>query len=144
MTFTFIEAHKTEQHSDDLKTAGEIRHKVFVIGQGVSEEIEQDGLDSSCSHLLAFQDGQPVAAMRMRETREGVKFERIAVLKEFRGRGLGRAMVSHALELFKGCKVYLHSQDHAVQFYEAVGFMATQERTVEADIAHVTMIYTTS
>ncbi|MBN2859148.1 MAG: GNAT family N-acetyltransferase [Sphaerochaetaceae bacterium] len=144
MTFRFIEAHETKQHSEDLKSAREIRHEVFVIGQGVSDEIEQDGLDSSCSHLLAFQDARPVATMRMRETSEGVKFERIAVLEEFRGKGLGRAMVSHALELFKGGKVYLHSQDHAVRFYETLGFTATQERTIEADIAHVTMLYITS
>lgn len=144
MTFTFIEAHEAAQHSDDLKRAKEIRHEVFVTGQGVSEEIEQDGRDSSCSHLLAFQDARPVATMRMRNTSEGVKFERIAVLEAFRGRGLGRAMVSHALELFKGGTVYLHSQDHAVRFYESLGFTATQERTIEADIVHVTMIYTTS
>ncbi len=144
MTYTFIAAQDTSQHLKALETARSIRHAVFVIGQGVSEEIEQDGRDGSCSHILAFQEGLPVATMRMRETPEGVKFERIAVLEEFRGRGIGRDMVRHALELFSGERIYLHSQDHAVRFYEAIGFSATQERTIEAGIAHVTMIHATS
>ena len=144
MTYTFIAAQDTSQHPELLETAASIRHEVFVNGQGVSKEIEQDGHDGSCSHILAFQETRPVATMRIRETGEGLKFERIAVLEEFRGRGIGRDMVRHALKLFSGEHIYLHSQEHAVQFYEAIGFSATQERTIEAGIAHVTMLYPTS
>ncbi len=133
--------------SSSAETAEEgrmIRREVFVVEQGVDEALEQDGKDPECAHLVGFIGDVSIAAMRMRRTEEGLKFERIAVLKEYRGKGYGKLLIEHALELFCGELIYIHAQEHAAGFYAALGFTETGEKTVEAGIPHVTMKYSES
>ncbi|MCF6311700.1 MAG: hypothetical protein L3J39_04545 [Verrucomicrobiales bacterium] len=33
-----------------------VRHEVFVVEQGVPEELEEDGLDAECTQLLAVDE----------------------------------------------------------------------------------------
>ena len=74
----------------DLDAAFTIREKVFVEGQGVPATLENDLHDrTDARHYLAHaNDGTPAGAARWRETDNGVKLERFAVLE----RGLGRPL----------------------------------------------------
>lgn len=120
-----------------------IREQVFVEEQQVPISIEQDGKDNESGHVLLWIQGVPVGTLRFRQTTEGMKLERIAVLKPYRGRHLGKLLIREGLRAVRMSgstdPVYLHAQQHAALFYHSLGFVETGEQTTEAGIPHVTM-----
>jgi predicted GNAT family N-acyltransferase len=120
-----------------------IRKEVFIEEQKVAYEIEQDGLDGHSYHILLEENGKYVATMRMHPQGTSIKFGRIAVVKARRFQGLGSYIVKEALKLFPHSMIYLHAQENAVPFYLSLGFIPTDERTIEAGISHITMKYVT-
>ncbi len=117
-----------------------VRHKVFIEGQNVPEEIEIDGKDGGSYHVLLTKNGQPIATGRMQKDGH---IGRIAVLEEFRGMNFG-SMIMNKLEetaMKKGIKsLYLNSQIHAVPFYLKLGYEPVGDNFFEAGIEHVKMI----
>ena len=69
---------------------------------------------------------------------------RMAVLKEWRGKGYGSAMLQKMLEELRNRRkqiVMLNAQASAVKFYEKFGFKVSgKEEFLEAGILHVKMI----
>ena len=123
--------------SEELEKAFAIRVEVFVDEQQVDPEIELDEFEDTATHVLALKAGQPVATARWRETDEGIKLERFAVLKTVRGQGIGRELVRFILRYIEpGSLVYLNSQVAAMGFYEKLGFVAEGDIFYEADIPH--------
>jgi predicted GNAT family N-acyltransferase len=118
-----------------------IRHKVFIDEQQVPPDLEIENEESSSFYLL-FQDGLPVATGRYRETGNGIKLERFAVLPGHRNKNLGTLLLKKVLDDLKysGKSVYLHSQLRAVPFYEREGFVKVGEMFEEAGIKHFTMV----
>ena len=120
-----------------------IREQVFIIEQKVPMHIEQDGKDNESGHVLLWSQDVPVGTLRFRETPEGVKMERIAVLKEYRGLHLGKLLIREGIRAARmvgtTASIYIHAQEQAAPFYASIGFTATDEHTIEADIPHVTM-----
>ena len=118
-----------------------IRGAVFLAEQCVPEELEWDGLDPFCSHVVAWNDaGEAIGTARMQA--EG-KIGRMAVLREWRGRGVGFAILQRLLELAarKGLtRVTLAAQMHALGFYERAGFHAIGDRFLDAGIPHRMMV----
>lgn len=129
----------------DQKKAQEIRHSVFVIGQNVPADMEIDEFEKEAYHYLAFLNNNPVGAARWRITREGVKLERFAVLTEFRGRGVGSAMVEKILLDIKNDpdagnkQIYLHAQIDAIPLYRKFGFVKYGNMFDEAGLMHYSM-----
>jgi predicted GNAT family N-acyltransferase len=128
--------------SDMLQQAFNIRREVFVIEQMVSETEEYDQEDIS-THFIAMYDGLPVGTARYRTTPNGIKLERFAILKSFRSRGVGSAILQHMLNelsTFEGL-IYLHAQLTAMGLYSKFGFEAIGEQFDEAGIQHYKMTY---
>jgi predicted GNAT family N-acyltransferase len=117
-----------------------VRTAVFVDEQRVPVEIERDGRDAECAHVLA-QDArvEPIGAGRlMADGRIG----RMAVLREWRGAGVGGAMLRALMDAARrrGLReTYLHSQSHAKAFYERHGYAVDGVEYLEAGIPHVGM-----
>ncbi|WP_316830057.1 GNAT family N-acetyltransferase [Pedobacter aquatilis] len=128
-------------HPEDLDKVFAIRKKVFVDEQNCPPELEWENEDVSI-HFLATQNGQPCGACRWRKTDLGYKLERFAVLKEFRGQGVGRALIAEALsDLPEDAHyIYLNSQLDAVSLYAKFGFAAEGEQFEEAGIQHFKMV----
>lgn len=145
MHIIHIPIQKTGLFKKELTSCIGIRKEVFIKEQSVDYSIEQDGKDEISSHLLLIKEDTPIATLRMRNTEEGIKLERIAVLKEYRGTGIGKHLVTHAMNILQQedphTPIYVHSQQHATHFYSSLGFVATDESTIEAGIVHLTMIY---
>jgi predicted GNAT family N-acyltransferase len=113
-----------------------IRKAVFVIEQSVPEEIEMDDLDAVAQHVLAFVDGTAVGTGRI--TAEG-RIGRMAVLREYRGRGVGRDILLALVEIGRSYhidRLCLSAQCHAIPFYERMGFVAQGGVYEEAGIPH--------
>lgn len=123
-----------------------IREEVFVIEQQVPKEEEYDEFEDESHHFLATEDGLPLGCGRWRETEKGIKLERIAVLKKYRGNGYGEAIVQTMLNDIEQTynnkelpKIYLHSQLMAVTLYERTGFKKQGEIFQECKIDHYLM-----
>ena len=128
--------------SDMLQQAFNIRREVFVIEQMVSETEEYDQEDIS-THFIALYDGLPVGTARYRTTLNGIKLERFAILKSFRSRGVGSAILKHMLQELSTLEglIYLHAQLTAMGLYSKFSFEAIGEQFDEAGIQHYKMTY---
>lgn len=128
-----VQAVPWAEHAAELQA---IRRAVFVVEQHVSEEEEWDDNDAVCQHVLALADGMPIGTGRLLPNGH---VGRMAVLKDWRGRGVGRAMLTLLLNLAResGFKsVVLHAQTHALNFYIKQGFTAEGHEFMEAGIPH--------
>jgi predicted GNAT family N-acyltransferase len=129
--------------SAQMDVANEIRRKVFVVEQQVSREEEYDSFEESSIHYLVLVDEVPVGTARWRITKDGIKLERFAVLKEYRNSGAGTAVLKKVLEdvipLEK--KIYLNAQIAAINFYLKEGFAMEGDEFIEANIRHYKMTY---
>jgi predicted GNAT family N-acyltransferase len=113
-----------------------VRHAVFVTEQQVPEYEEWDDQDPLSVHVLATLNREPVGTGRLTPTG---KIGRLAVLSEFRGRGIGARMLRMLLAEARHRdlrEVYLHAQVTAVPFYTKFGFVAEGEEFAEAGIPH--------
>jgi predicted GNAT family N-acyltransferase len=132
---------KEIQHQSELNEAHAIRREVFVIEQSCPEDIEWEYEDES-HHFLATVDGKPAGTARWRETANGIKLERFAVLQEYRNSGVGAAILKKVLQSVPrdGREIYLHAQLTAKNFYLKHGFVPVGDEFMEADIPHVKMM----
>lgn len=117
-----------------------VRTEVFIEEQRVPAYIEWDELDAVAIHLLALDEkNQPIGCARiLKHGRVG----RMAVVKSWRGSGLGNALLKKAIEVCRRLnmpKINISSQTHAIQFYEKAGFVVTSEAYIDANIWHVDM-----
>lgn len=117
-----------------------IRTTVFVGEQNVPPELEMDGRDGDCTHVLAETSaGEPVGTGRlMPDGRIG----RMAVLAAWRGRGIGAAMLAALMDEARRQgfrETYLHAQTHARDFYARHGYVVEGDEYLEAGIPHVGM-----
>lgn len=120
----------------------EIRRKVFVEEQHVDPKEEYDVYETSSTQLVALYNTLPVGTCRYRNTEKGIKLERFAVLKDYRGLGVGDALLNACLEqVDKSQTIYLHSQIQVVDFYAKFGFKKRGPRFSEAGIEHYVMVY---
>lgn len=125
--------------TDDLDACMAIRRQVFVEEQAVPEDLERDEHDATAVHLLATQDGRPVATARLLIAGDRAKIGRVAVLAELRGTGAGAAVMRAALDelRLRGVReAALGSQVHALGFYEKLGFVAHGPEYDDAGIPH--------
>jgi len=126
-----------QSHESQLR---QIRQTVFVEEQNIPAETEFDGDDENADHLLALNSaGMAVGCARLLDS--GL-IGRVAVLKEARGNGLGRELMSALVEAAatkKLNRVFLHAQDSAEGFYKNLDFIPTGVSFVEAGIKHLTM-----
>ncbi len=121
-----------------------MRRRVFIEEQEVPEDLEIDGLDEACVHVLAeHRDGDgwhPVGTARLRVSEEGTaKAERVAVDASLRGHGVGWQIMRRleARAWADGHEaVVLGAQLTAMPFYEKLGYSAYGPEFLDAGIPH--------
>ena len=124
-----------------------VRHTVFVCEQEIWSEPDRDGKDPDCLHVLAIVKGEVVGTCRLLAIEEGdermIKLGRLAVLKPYRRRGVGRAIVSrvNAYLQEKGVDGVMHAQAHLEDWYTSLGWQREGAGFTEAAIPHVRMLY---
>ncbi|MEX0941637.1 MAG: GNAT family N-acetyltransferase [Pseudomonadales bacterium] len=124
----------------DQHILSDIRRVVFIVEQQVPKEEEWDGRDPESWHWLATApDGRPIGTARLLP--EG-QIGRMAVLSEYRGAGVGAALLERAVAKARHLGfelVFLNAQSHALSFYRKAGFIAQGDEFEEAGIAHFRM-----
>jgi len=126
--------------SDRQAELTSVRRAVFIEEQNVPESIELDDRDPHCRHVLACdKSGTPVGTARIDANG---KIGRMAVLREYRGLGVGREMLRVMIDYGRAngmTDFHLSSQVSAVGFYEKMGFEAYGGEFEEAGIEHINM-----
>ena len=123
--------------ADDRAAIEAVRRRVFIEEQGVPEDEEWDASDPDCVHVLAIAAKRDVVGTaRLDDTG---KIGRVAVIREWRGKGVGarlvEALIEHARQ--KGFeRVHLNAQVTALDFYRRLGFDASGPVFDEAGIPH--------
>jgi len=125
----------------EYEDALSVRYDVFVDEQGVPEDLEVDEHEETATHFVGYDDGEPVAAARLREYEPGVgKVERVAVRASRRGEGFGAAVMDAVEAAAEGFdELYLHAQLHVEEFYAERGYERDGDVFTEAGIEHVAM-----
>ena len=127
----------------ELNEALEVRKKVFVEEQGISENLELDGHDSEALHMVVKDEERVVGTARVLfPATSQAKIERMAILKPFRGKGIGRGIISFLNEELRNKQVeqvVLHAQYSVVAFYKSCGFEESGLPFWEAGIKHIKM-----
>lgn len=127
-----------QTHHSELSA---VRFEVFVEEQGFAAEIELDGQDEHCCHVLATNEsGEAVGTARLLPDGH---IGRVAVLSNYRSLGIGRQMMVLLAKLAKEQgleQVELSSQTHAIPFYADLGYESVGEIYDEAGAPHQRMI----
>ncbi len=114
-----------------------VRETVFIVEQQVPINEEWDALDPLSRHVIARDaENRPIGTGRLTPER---KIGRMAVIKEWRGRGVGDALMEALLDEARALdwlELTLNSQTHALPFYARHGFEAFGEEFFEAGIPH--------
>lgn len=146
----YIQKVDTEK---DMEAILNLRKEVFVEEQGVPIKEEIDVFDDvnhkKSMHIIVTDKGQVVGTLRVVNRTDYAKIGRVAVKKEFRGKGIGAKMMDFAIEeclrenLFnvRNKYFYLESQVDAIPFYEKLGFKAYGDEFDDCGIPHRKMQY---
>ena len=127
----------------DLEKAFAIRTRVFVKEQGVPQEMELDRDDRRAIHFLATRSGKAIGTARVAMRRGAAKIGRMAVLRSYRKKGVGKKLLRRAVFAAKQLgakKIYLHAQVPVIGFYERFGFRSVGPAFDEAGIPHRKMV----
>ena len=157
---------QTVQYIKAIAPIQKIRRQVFQMEQGVAEALEFDGEDDHATHFLAYQGDEAVGTTRIRylkksaplpaslpittdsSTTDGprtiAKIERVAVLADYRGQGIGQQLMAAAIAHLQHqdiTAIMINAQLQVQAFYERLGFRPRGAVFEEAGIPHVEMWY---
>jgi len=127
------------------------RAAVFVIEQNCLYG-DVDGLDTQAWHLFAYSGQEAGASPKLAgylrvllpdAEDADIRIGRVLTTVNFRGQGLGGAMMSRTLDhihaQWPGTAVRLHAQAHLQGFYGAFGFVPVSDVHEEDGIPHIWM-----
>lgn len=127
-------------NSKIYEDAVNIRYEVFVEEQKVPADVEIDELEDKSHHVVLYEDEQPMGTARIYHRGDGIyKIQRVAVLKNYRGKGIGVQLMKECelqISKLRGTKITLGAQLQALSFYEKLGYTAEGAEFMDAGIPH--------
>jgi predicted GNAT family N-acyltransferase len=135
--------YKLVASDEELEGAFEVRRRVFIEEQRVSGGLVFDARDGEALQMVVLDGERVIGTARVRfPARNQAKLERMAVLKPFRGKGIGRGIISFLDGELKDRgveQVVLHAQYEALEFYRSCGFEESGQPFQEAGMKHMKM-----
>lgn len=104
-----------------------LRREVFVIEQQIPEAEEFDADDLTATHLVAIASGNVVGTLRIIWTPEHTKLGRVVVSQAWRGKGISKQLLLHAMALARDkgeTRFFLTAQHDKLGVYQGLGFVA--------------------
>ncbi len=136
--------YKEVETINEFIDAIRIRVDVFIIEQGCKPGWEPDEEDKTSRHFIAISDDKVVSTLRVRKLDDGIKIERMATKKEYRGIDISKGLINYVLNEIKKLKtkrIWMEAQIQAQEFYEKCGFETVSEPYDLYDILHIKMEY---
>ncbi|MDY6451557.1 GNAT family N-acetyltransferase [Acinetobacter faecalis] len=125
---------------DELKLDAQmIRTRVFIQEQNIAAEDEWDEQDSISLHFIVYDDHQAIATARLLQNNS---IGRVAVLSSHRGLGIGKLLMLEIIQVAKNQgrnQIHLSAQEHAIPFYNGLGFKQKGEFYLDCGIPHIDM-----
>ncbi|SFS30709.1 GNAT family N-acetyltransferase [Marininema halotolerans] len=131
-----------ETEDDRMKTFL-VRGIVYMHGQQCPYREEFDRNDSSATQILGTVGEEPVLTARIRYFGGFVKFERLGIREEYRGKGYGHQLIQFMMEFAekKGYRrFYLHAQTRLEEFYQQYGFKRVGDTFNFSDHGYIEMV----
>ncbi len=126
-----------------VEPARAVRDAVFVVEQQVPPALEMDGHDAVSRHAIARDaGGRTIGTGRLLPDGH---IGRMAVMPEWRGKGVGRALLEKLMEDAAERNIrrlVLNAQTAATGFYRRFGFVEQGAEFIEAGISHWVMVRT--
>jgi len=127
----------------DLQQAFEVRRQVFVREQDISEDLVFDGNDREALHMVVKDGERVIGTARVQFlTDKQAKLERMAILRRYRRKGIGKEMLLFLDTVWKDKQVQqviIHAQLDVVPFYKLCGFDELGLPFQEAGMKHIEM-----
>ncbi len=136
-----------ELTTEELYQILKLRNEIFVVEQNCIYQ-DCDNKDLRAWHLFYQEEGQVVAYLRILP--KGVSYDevsigRVIVHSDFRGKGLSRTMMKHAIDYIiheiHENKIRISAQAYLQSFYSSLGFKMVSELYLEDEIPHIEMLY---
>lgn len=147
MSVDWICKHHTDLGKDQLYAILKLRMQVLVVEQRYAyQDVDGQDLTDDTLHLMAWQDDQLVAYLRLLDPQSqggDVVIGRMVTSPEARELALEEHLLLKGLEAAEHCwpgvPVYLSAQAHLQGFYARHGFAVVGEEHLEDDIPHIGM-----
>lgn len=119
-----------------------LRTLIFIEEQGFVREF--DDLDDAAVHIVAFDGDKPIGTCRYYPKPDGsYAIGRIAVAREYRGKGVGSALVLEAerrVTLLGAKTTVVSAQLRAAGFYRSLGYTEQGSPYPEEHVPHILMV----
>lgn len=125
-----------------------LRQDIFIVEQECPYT-DIDGKDVETMHYLLWDQEKDCLAAAIRvflpeEGKNEARIGRVVTSERYRGRGLGRKIMSEGVEKLReispGASVLLSAQAHLEAFYGSFGFTRVSEDYMEDGIPHLDMV----
>lgn len=121
--------------------AGRIREEVFLAEQGFSTEF--DDIDKSAYHFVVYDGEKPVATARLYGTDAPYHIGRVAVVRDYRSKGIGAYIMSQAEKFAREQGIgslVLSAQVRAADFYRRCGYKEYSDEYMDEFCPHIDML----
>lgn len=122
--------------------AKKIRTNVFINEQGFKNEFDE--IDETATHLVLFDEGKPIAVSRIYQGENAKSWHigRVAVVKEYRGKGFGKIVMltsEHEAQRLGAKEITVSAQVSAKKFYKSLGYSQKGEEYYDEHCPHIDM-----
>lgn len=139
----FCSKNFSELTNEELYGIMKARFQIFVTEQKYLR-LDPDGNDTECLHCFLKDGDTVVACLRAQYTdndKKEVKIGRIVTLTH--GGGIGKLLMTESLAAIKEKmpfdRLFVHSRDSAIGYYEKMGFVVVSEEFDDCGVPHVEM-----
>ena len=118
-----------------------IRTAIFVEEQGFKDEFDE--IDKTCSHIVLYDSGKPIATCRYFFQNRIYHIGRVAIVKDYRGKHLGDKIMHIAEQEIKkdgGKTIEVSAQVRVKEFYKKLGYKEVGEIYFDEYCEHITMV----
>jgi len=129
---------KYNELNDDII---KIRTSVFIDEQGFKDEFDE--IDKTCYHIVLYDSEKPVATCRYFKEGESFHIGRVAIIKEYRGKHLGKEIMQIAEKEIKATnaeQIEVSAQVRVKEFYKKVGYKEVGEIYLDEFCEHIRMV----
>ncbi|MBR4306005.1 MAG: GNAT family N-acetyltransferase [Ruminiclostridium sp.] len=125
-----------------FEAAGKIREDVFLCEQGFT--VEYDDIDKEAYHVIVFDEDKPIATARFYGNENPVHIGRVAVIKEYRRKGIGEYLMksteAYAREKMGALSITLGAQTRVSEFYKKCGYAEYGDEYMDEFCPHINML----